>query len=134
MSPENVEIVRRFLEALDRRDYDGAIPSLHDHVEWHNTAAFPGPRTITGPKAIIEFWQTLTESFDPSEGGTEIERVAASGDRVVVGLRSRGHGAGSGVPIDVRYALNISLRRNRIARVDVSGDFASALEAAGLSE
>ncbi len=133
MSQQNVEVVQRFVEALDRRDYDDAIPCLHGDAEWHNTAAFPGPRTVSGPTAIVEFWRGLVESFDPAEGGTEVENITASGDHVVAGVHSQGIGAGSGVPIDVRYALSFSLRSKRIARVAVSGDYATALEAAGLS-
>jgi ketosteroid isomerase-like protein len=132
MSQEDVEIVERFLEALDRREYHRATPLLHEDAEWHNTAAFPGPQTITGPKAMVEFWEALLESFDPIEGA--VESITARGDRVVVGVHSHGRGAGSGVPIDVRYALTFSLCGNRIARVEVSGDYAKALKAVGLRE
>jgi ketosteroid isomerase-like protein len=134
MSQENVEVVRRLLDAFGRRDYYEATRCLHEDAEWHNTASFPGPRTVTGSRAISEFWDTLVESFDESEGGSEIEKVAVGSDRVVVGIRTQGRGAGSGVPIDVRYGLGFSLKEGRIRRVDVSGSYGKALEAAGLSE
>ena len=95
MSQENVRTVHRFLRALDRRDYENARPCLCRDAEWHNTAAFPGSRTIVGPQAIVDFWQALVESFDPAEGGMEVENVTESGDLVVIGLRSRGHGVTS---------------------------------------
>lgn len=132
MAQGDVEIARRFLGALDRRDYEASILLLQDDAEWHNTAAFPGPRTIVGPTAIIEFWQGLVETFDQAEGGTEIEDATISGESVVIGVRTRGRGTTSGVPIDVRWALRVSVRGGRIERVDVSGDYASALAAAGL--
>ena len=134
MSQENVEVVRRLLDAFGRRDYDEAIRCLHDDAEWHNTASFPGPRTVIGPRAISEFWDTLVESFDESQGGSKIEEQAAHGDRVVIGIRTHGRGAGSGVPIDVRYGLGFSLKEGKIRRVDVSGSYARALAAAGRRE
>jgi len=134
MSQENVRTVHRFLRALDRRDYEDARRCLCRDAEWHNTAAFPGSRTVAGPQAIVDFWQALVESFDPAEGGMEVENVTQSGDLVVIGLRSRGHGATSGVPIDVRWGLRASMRDGKIERIDISGDYTSALEAAGLSE
>jgi hypothetical protein len=36
--------------------------------------------------------------------------------------------------VDVRWALGFSIEDGGIKRVDVSGDFGKALEAAGLSE
>jgi len=125
MSQENVRTVHRFLRALDRRDYENARPCLCRDAEWHNTAAFPGSRTIVGPQAIVDFWQALVESFDPAEGGMEVENVTESGDLVVIGLRSRGHGATSGVPIDVRWGLRASMRDGKIERIDISGDYTS---------
>ncbi len=134
MSRENVEIVRRFLLALDRHDVEEATDCLHADAEWHNTAAFPESRTVVGSKAITEFWQGLIESFDPVEYGMEIERTAEGGGVVVIGLRSWGKGASSGLPVDVHWALRALMRDRRIQRVDISGDYRSALEAAGLSE
>ncbi len=134
MSQENVEIARRFLEALGRGDYDDASDCLHTDAVWTNTASFPGARTITGPKAIIDFWKTLVESFDQADGGLEVENVMGTGYRVVAGVHSRGRGVGSGVPVDVHWALGFSLRGDRIERVDISRDYLSALEAAGLQE
>ncbi len=133
MSQENVELVRRMFEAVWRRDYGDAGRFFRADVEWHNTSAFPGPRTIVGPKAIFAFWKELFESFE-DEGAMEIEEVRAGGDDVVLGVHSRGRGKGSGVPVDVRWALVFNLHDGKIARVDVRGDYAKAVLAAGLRE
>jgi ketosteroid isomerase-like protein len=133
MSQENVEIVRRMFEAVWRRDYDDAGSCFRADAEWHNTSAFPGPRTIVGPKAIFAFWRELFESFE-NEGEMEIEEVSEGGDCVVLGVHSRGRGKGSGVPVDVHWALTFDLHDEKIARVDVSGDYAKAVLAAELTE
>ena len=135
MSQEDAEgIVRRFLGALERGDYDEALSCLLPEVEWNNTTAFPGQRTIRGPAAIIEFWKSLIESFDPEDHSMEIEELRPSGRRVVAAVRSQGRGAGSGVPVDVRWALGFWIGEGGIGRVDISGDYRKALEAAGLQE
>ena len=130
MSQANVDAVRRMFEASWQGDLAEAESLFSDDVVWHNTRAFPGRRTIVGPKAIFAFWQELFESF---EGQMEIEQARAGEDRVVLGLRSRGQGTGSGIPLDFRWALIFALRGGKVTRVDVRGDFTRALEAAGLS-
>jgi ketosteroid isomerase-like protein len=134
MSEANAEVVKRFLDALDRRNFDDAVACLQRDAEWGNTAAFPGPRTIRGAEAVIEFWKTLVESFDQENHGMEIEDLRTRGDLVIAALHSWGRGAGSSIPVDVHWALRFALRDRRIVRADVSGEFQKALEAAGLSE
>ncbi len=134
MSEENAEIARRFLAALGRVDYDDAFHCLHTDVVWINTTSCPGSRTITGPRAVIDFWKTLLESFETRpEDGLEIESITTTGSRVVAAVRSRAHGAGSGIPVDVQWALSLTMREDLIERVEISGDHSGALEAAGLS-
>ncbi len=145
MSQENVEVARRFFEALSRRDYEAATPCLHPDAEWRNTSSLPGPQSLAGQEAIFEFCETLLESFAPdwaapiddSESGsgvTHIEELRASGACVVAVLHSRGRGKTSGVPVESRYAATALLRGGRIERIEISGDPAKALRAAGLEE
>jgi ketosteroid isomerase-like protein len=130
----NVAVVRRFVEDVHKGEYGDAESCLHPDVTWQNTSAFPGRRTLVGSKAVIEFWHELFESFATENGGFEIEELIAGGEHVVMGVHSWGHGAGSGVPIDVHWALTVQLRDAKIARVDIRGDYASALSASGLRE
>jgi ketosteroid isomerase-like protein len=128
----NVEIVRGALSAISDRDHRQAAVLFSPDAEWHNTSAFPGPPVCVGPDAIVEFWETMIEDLD--DAGGEIERVADVHGRVVVGLRSWGRGRVSGAPIDVRWAAIFAVVDQRIVRVDVHGEYAKALEAAGLRE
>jgi ketosteroid isomerase-like protein len=132
MSKENVEVVRAALSAIGDRDHRQAAVLFSPDAEWHNTSAFPGPLVCVGPDAIVEFWETMIEDVDGAGG--EIERIAAVDGRVVVGLRSWGRGRGSGAPIDVRWAAIFEVVDQRIVRVDVHGEYAKALEVAGLQE
>ena len=132
MSQENVEIVRRTLDALDRRDFQSAMCGFHIDAVWHNTGEFPGERICVGPQAIVDFWEALLEPFQNES--REVERLVESEDVVVLSLRSVARGRTSGVPLDVRWGAAFQLRDGKIIRVDVRGSFDKALEAAGLAE
>ena len=43
MSEENVEIVRRMMDAWSRRDLEAAIEMLHPEIEWRPTLTPGGP-------------------------------------------------------------------------------------------
>jgi ketosteroid isomerase-like protein len=130
MAQSNGETVRVAFAAIHRGDYQAAADHFHADAEWHNTPIFPGERAVSGPPAIMEFWRALMEDFDAA--GLEIERLAESGDRVVAEVHTWGQGSASGVPIDVRWGMCVRLRDDRVARVDIHGDYARALEAANL--
>ena len=131
MSQENVEVVYRALSALEDFDHRRvAILFSHD-AEWHSSA-FPGPRVCVGPDAIMGVWEELAEEVH--ELRREIEQVSDVGDLVVVGGHSWGSGRVSGAPIDMRWGAIVEVADERIVRVDLHGDYAKALEAAGLRE
>jgi ketosteroid isomerase-like protein len=45
MSEENVELARRVLQALNRRDIDAAIENFDPDLEWVPPASMPERRT-----------------------------------------------------------------------------------------
>ena len=57
---------------------------------------------------------------------------AVGSDRVLVFLRLRGTGSGSGVEVEGRLAHLVTLRDRRVLRVESYTDLDKALEAAGL--
>ena len=128
MSRENTEIVRAAVRAVREQDRRAAGALFAPDAEWHNTSTFPGARVCVGPDAIIDFWIALVEDFDSF--GDEIEQVAETDGRVVVGFHQWGRGRHSGVPFEVRYAAVFEMADQRIVRVDIHGHYAKALEAA----
>ena len=134
MSEENVEIVRRWSEAMGSGRYDEAASALAPDAEWHNTAAFPGPRVIRGATAIEDFWRDLYEAWSPVEDGGGIEEITESGDLVVIGVRAKARGRESGVPIEKRWAHSFRLRGAKVECIKTYGSYVKALEASGLSE
>src|SRR5438445_12643485 len=131
---QNVEVVRRAFDAVRHIDHEGAAQGFHADAVWHNTAEFPGQRICVGPEAIIDFWETLMESFEESGSRMDVERVVEGEDTVVLRVHSVGEGKASGVPLDLHWGAAFRVRDGKISRVDVHGDWAKALQAAGLSE
>jgi ketosteroid isomerase-like protein len=132
MSQQNVAVVHRALDALADFDHEQAIANFAPDAEWHNTSEFPDARVCVGTDAILDFWKALDDEF--CERGGEIEQVREAGNLVVIGVHQWGSGRASGVPFDVRFAAILQAVDQRIVRVDIYGDYAKALEAAGLRE
>jgi ketosteroid isomerase-like protein len=136
VSEKNVKIVRRVVETIGSGDYDLAASYLDPDAEWHNTAVFPGPKSVVGAKAIAGFWRDLFGAYggETAAAGMEIEKLVDAGEVIVILIHGWGSGQSSGVPIETRWAHVLRLRDSRVVRVETHGRFASALEAAGLSE
>ena len=131
MSHEDVEIVRRTFDALFSRDFQRAVTGFHDDAVWHNTREFPGPGICVGPHAVVEFFETLWESF---EGDTSIEQIIDEEGGVALGAHTVGRGTTSGVPLDLRWGIAARVASAKISRVDVYGEWANALKAVRLEK
>jgi ketosteroid isomerase-like protein len=131
MSQENVEVIRRAYQAMDAGDV-GAIAKLaHPEAEWVPDARI-GEAPARGRENVIRFFTDRAEMFE--EIRTEIERITANGDQVLVFLRLSGHGRSSGAGFDVRIAHLWTLSEGLITRGEGYGSRDEALEAAGLPE
>lgn len=64
----------------------------------------------------------------------EGESLLAAGESVVVGVRQRATGKGSGVPVELRYFQVWTFDGDRVARFESIQERSDALEAAGLRE
>ena len=65
MSQENVEIVRRRYEALNRRDLEGSLQDLHPDAEVDWSESFGVQRGMyRGIGEIRRFWEEWLEVFE----------------------------------------------------------------------
>ena len=127
---EALDIARTAVRSMIDGDRDALAALLSENAEWHNSPDFPGASVLRGRPAIVTF---VADFFDDwSHRAFEIERSAERGDLVVLGLRSRGSGRTSGVPIDVRWALTLRTRDGLVTLVHARGEFEKAVKAAGL--
>jgi ketosteroid isomerase-like protein len=129
MSRENVEVARRWGEALNKRDLDALDHLAHDHYELHNPGTTGGgvrrgvDEVRRWAEGFFDAWQTYS---------LEVERIIDAGETVVVLGRVRARGKTSGVTLDAPRAYIHTIRDGRLARTQVFNDHAEGLEAVGL--
>jgi ketosteroid isomerase-like protein len=98
VSERNVDVVRRGIEAFNRRDFDTALGFLSDHVTWQRwlSRAETTSLVVRGKEELLAVWNDQVEAvdirFEPSE-------FIAIGDKVVVPGRMVGRGSGSDVSL-----------------------------------
>jgi ketosteroid isomerase-like protein len=133
MSQENVEIVRQMWSDYGERGVDGVLDYFAEDCVCEDFTDMPDRETYEGKQGIRERDMHFAETW----GDLAIEPVEFidAGEGVVVTLISiRGHGTGSGVPIDARSAFIDEFSGGKIVRNRAFSSTSEALEAAGLSE
>ncbi len=121
------QIVTGAYEALNRGDVEGALEPLADDAEWMEHSDLPEAGCYRGIDSIRTLLEGFLESWDDLH--QEVETARSSNDRVLVQLRFRGTGKGSGVEVETRYAHLWTLRGEKGVRVDAYYDPAAAEEA-----
>jgi limonene-1,2-epoxide hydrolase len=127
VSPENVEIVRRWLWAFENDD-DAFRKTTHPEIEW---APFEENHTVShglaGAMRIKNGW------LDPwAEHHIGIEELIDAGEDVVASLHLTARGEGSGVEVDVHLYGHFKVREGKVAYLFEHQDRAEALKAVGL--
>jgi ketosteroid isomerase-like protein len=133
MSEENVEVVRKSIDAVNRGDTDAWLGFLSTEVVWESLP-LPGFRDVYRGRAEAREWRELIlEVFE--EAHLEIEEITAlSDDRVLIGFTQIGRGRGSGLPLEHPTWAVFWLADGLIVRRQVFWTRDEAFEAAGLSE
>src|SRR5947208_11354314 len=131
MSQENVEIVRSYYEALNRRDLD-AFELLAPEIEFHLAGVFPDLKPVyRGQAAVRSFFEQFAEPWE--ELTIEPSRVIEVEEQVLVLLRFHARGR-DGIEVDLPFAHLWTLRNGQAVRMDAFSDQERALEAVGVSE
>lgn len=131
MSQENVDKVREFIAAYNRRDFDAAVECFDDQIEWVLPARQRSD-SGRGPDHVRRFWAELDESMD--ELRLDPQEFVDGGDRVATRLRHFGRGKLSGIEIDEElYHQVTTFRDGRMVRIEYFGEWSEALEAAGVT-
>jgi len=132
MSQENVEIVRRIYEQLNRGDVEGVVELCDDDFLMDMSERVFNPDTYRGPDGIRRFYDGVRGAWESYRWNVEETRV--SGDALVAMLHCQGQSRKSGPGVDWRVAWLWKMRRGRPVSVRFYRDRDKALEAAGLSE
>ncbi len=106
---EHVATIKRFYEAYNRGDYEGATALAHPEVEVVRIGGFP---SIKGHEAIVE-WMKPDALTDPR---IEPHEFTLGENRVLVDLTFRARGAGSGIDATVEGAQVFEFKGDKVIR------------------
>jgi len=138
MSQENVEVVRRLFEVLNRAGADGVIEAgflSREIVFDASRSGIPGVGVLRGQDEVgTYFREDWFGAFPFEEWEIHIDEPIADGNRVIVKSRQQGRGASSGVAAALELGNIFTLRNGEVVHIAVYGRPEEALEAAGLSE
>lgn len=132
MTYDNIETVRRGVDAFNRGGIDGILPFLDPDVEWQPLPYEPEARTYRrhdGVRALLDPYFEVFESLR-----MEPEEFIVSGDHVVVPVCVRVRGRDSGVDIEDRHTFVFKLREGTVIEVREYRDRAGALAALGATD
>jgi ketosteroid isomerase-like protein len=132
MSQENVEIVRRHLEAWNRRDKAAYVASFRPdaEIDWSRARAlYRG--VYRGREQQKAFWDEFWSTFEDSQ--LEIHNLTEAGSEVVVWNTAHMWGR-DGIEVTAKSALVFTVENGGITRLQLFQQRAEALEAVGLSE
>ena len=121
MSEENVELVRRAIESINRGGLEAAIEVVDDFcapdAELRAVGRLPDlGRVLRGREALKGYWAQLFGTFDNYR--TEADEFIDAGDAVIVVARLTARGRGSGAEITNRIVLMYGLRDGKMTYLD----------------
>ena len=131
MSAENLEIVRRALEAFSRGDAATFASLTTPDVEWKTgLGAIEGGEIFHGHDGVERYFGRLSGAW---ERFMFVAEEFHDRDEVVLVLgRLEGRGRGGGVPVDSPVGAVWELREGKIRRLRAYLDHAEARRVAGL--
>ena len=133
MSPENVEMAKRSMDALNGRTLDAYDDLFTQDFEWFpalpSTVEGDGYRGLEGIEKYLGEMNDTWEKFHVTA-----DEYRDLGGRVLMLGRIEGRGRGSGVEVNAQLGAVWEFRDGRISRARVYPDHGEALRAVGLAE
>jgi ketosteroid isomerase-like protein len=132
MSQENVEIVRRAIDAFIHRDLDAAVRHNDSEVEVDFSRSMGLEAGIyRGQEDVRAFWSLFLDAFDRIS--VSVDEFIECGEHVVVPNRTCFRGRG-GIEVEAHSAYLVTFRNGRIIVWRLFQTRAEALKAAGLAD
>ena len=133
MSEENIDVILKAVEAVNRRDAEAFVAAVSPDVAWETNPEMVGLGGIyQGRAGVREFFKDLfgLETWESIQ--VEVEEITeASDDRVLLGLLAKARGRGSGVPTEARLWQVLWFAEGLITRRQAFWTRQEALAAAG---
>jgi ketosteroid isomerase-like protein len=132
MSEDNVDLVYRAFDAVNRRDIDAFLALMSPEIVFVPRLLAVEGGELRGHEGVREWWDSIFNAF-PDFEATVLEIRAV--DSFTIGrMRYRGRGSGSTAPFDETIWLVSSWRDGRSVWAKSFRNRAEALEAAGLTD
>jgi ketosteroid isomerase-like protein len=133
MSQESIDLVKRGIEAYNRRDIDAIYEMATPDFEWVPAllSGFEGDG-VRGREGMERYFTEVEETWVAYR--LTIDEFRDLGGRVLVLGRIEGRGRGSGLPVETAWGCIFELRDARLSRARAYLDHGEALRAAGLAE
>src|ERR1700676_2549899 len=131
MSPQNVEIVRRAIDAFSRGDALAFAELTTPDLEWATGLGAIEGEIFRGRAGVETYFDRLSNAWD--EFRFLADEYRDLGDVAVVLGRLEGRGRGGGVPVDSPVGAVWDLRGGEIWRLRAYLSHDEALRTAGLS-
>ena len=134
MSQENIDLVRRGFDSINRGDIDAVLEATASDfvMDWSNSIG-PAKGIYRGEDQVRGVWTSYLEAFDQLQWDPQ-EFIDVDESRLIVVNRVRTRGRGSGVTVDAIGAQLWTIHDGEAQSVELYQSKADALEAAGLSE
>jgi ketosteroid isomerase-like protein len=135
MSEENIEFIRKAVEAWQRGGIEAMLEYASPDIEWNVRADMPDHvGTHQGHDGVRELHGAMTEAFE--DMAYEPQEYIDAGDRVALVLHRLVRGKGSGIEIAERRGETwvFTIRDGKVAAVQEYPTKGQALQALELSE
>jgi ketosteroid isomerase-like protein len=129
MSQENVEVLRRAVEALNGGDLDAWMLETDPEVEWYVLPDDPNPGPYRGHQAVLEMVALWQETFVDFRG--EAQQYSDAGEYAIAPMRMRGRPRGSEAEVVLDEVYVAKIRNGKIVQVREYWTREQALEAVG---
>jgi ketosteroid isomerase-like protein len=127
----NVDVIRRGYEHFASTGDFLVDHTVADFVwDMSHFRGWPEQSTYIGVDGAREFLRTWTEAWD--DWGLELESLHNAGEQVVAIVHQRGRSKATGVAVEMRFAQLYTFRDGKQTRMEMYGDPAEAMRAAGL--
>src|SRR5919109_182784 len=132
MASENVEALRRLIDAFNRHDVRGVVDCCDPAIELHSTFARIGGADYQGHAGVRRWYGDLEREWhDPS---SELEAIYELGENVLAMTVFRGRGTQSGAEAELPGAVITRASGGRLVYFKAIAHREDALAELGVSE
>jgi ketosteroid isomerase-like protein len=127
MAGENVEVIRRGLDAFARRDIDDAwLDCFTTDVEVVEDPTIPDAASYSGHEGLRRWLDAMERNWNDFE--VHGEKFVESGEHVVALHRVSGRSTKTMIEVDGRFASVFTIAHGRVTRWTMYAGWAPALE------